>query len=290
MNEKENDIIILTFEEAKKHIKGQRYEQDMMRLLAGHIPFSRAEMYADYIIGECLVDEGTIDNPKQTYVVYCLSKKEIVFVTGQESKQLLSDIVLQTEWERESGAVLFFLRFLEQTLQDDTEYLQIIEESCYDMEEHILSGKCENNPANTMLYFRKHLLVRCFHYQQMTDMCETLETNMNDIFSEKELVLLAGFRNKADRLYQHCQMLREYMVQIRELYQQQIDIQQNSTMKVLTIVTAVFAPLSLIAGWFGMNFENMPEIHSSYGYPGVIILCMLVVVIEIAYFKYKRFW
>ena len=85
-------------------------------------------------------------------------------------------------------------------------------------------------------------------------------------------------------------MLREYMVQIRELYQQQIDIQQNHTMRILTIVTAIFSPLTLIAGWYGMNFVNMPELHSRYGYATIAVLCFVIILLEILYFRHKKYW
>ncbi|MCI5870389.1 MAG: cobalt transporter, partial [Dorea sp.] len=47
-----------------------------------------------------------------------------------------------------------------------------------------------------------------------------------------------------------------------------------------------FFPLTLITGWYGMNFQNMPELQS--GYPGVIILSVIVVVICIILFKKKK--
>jgi magnesium transporter len=40
----------------------------------------------------------------------------------------------------------------------------------------------------------------------------------------------------------------------------------NTTMKILTIITAIFVPLSFLAGLYGMNFENMPELRLRYGY------------------------
>ena len=49
-------------------------------------------------------------------------------------------------------------------------------------------------------------------------------------------------------------------MQLREMHQTQVDIRQNEIMKFLTIVTTIFMPLTLIAGWYGMNFTYMPEI------------------------------
>ena len=48
-------------------------------------------------------------------------------------------------------------------------------------------------------------------------------------------------------------MLKEYSMQLREMHQAQVDMRQNEIMKFLTIVTTIFMPLSLIAGWYGMN-------------------------------------
>lgn len=69
-----------------------------------------------------------------------------------------------------------------------------------------------------------------------------------------------------DRLYDHTQMLREYALQIREMQQAQIDLRQNDTMRILTVVSTIFFPLSLIAGWYGMNFTHMPELSAPYAY------------------------
>lgn len=50
-------------------------------------------------------------------------------------------------------------------------------------------------------------------------------------------------------------------------------------MKILTIVTTIFLPLSLLAGWYGMNFTGMPELTWKYGYPAVIAVSILVVAV-----------
>lgn len=63
----------------------------------------------------------------------------------------------------------------------------------------------------------------------------------------------------------------------------------NHRLAVLTILSAVFMPLTLIAGIYGMNFENMPELHFSWGYPIVIIGMLLIAGGMVLYFK-KRGW
>jgi magnesium transporter len=59
-------------------------------------------------------------------------------------------------------------------------------------------------------------------------------------------------------------------------------------MMVLTVVTTIFMPLTLIAGWYGMNFRYMPELESVFGYPVVIIVSILIAAAGIIYFKFKK--
>ncbi len=98
------------------------------------------------------------------------------------------------------------------------------------------------------------------------------------------------FQSKMEQLADETQMLREYAMQVQDVYQSEIEIKQNDVMKMLTIVTTIFLPLTLIAGWYGMNFEHMPEIKSQYAYPVIIAASVMIVSASLYYFKKKKFW
>ncbi len=110
------------------------------------------------------------------------------------------------------------------------------------------------------------------------------------MFNTEDCRLFRLVASRADRLYDNTKMLREYTAQLRELYKSQIDIEQNKIMRTLTVVTTIFMPLTVIVGWYGMNFKFMPELASKYGYIGVIVLSLLVVIGEIAFFKKKKWF
>ncbi len=63
----------------------------------------------------------------------------------------------------------------------------------------------------------------------------------------------------------------------------------NEVMKVLTIIATVFIPLSFIAGVYGMNFENMPELHHKYGY-FILLGVMLFVFLGMGYYFKRKGW
>lgn len=75
---------------------------------------------------------------------------------------------------------------------------------------------------------------------------------------------------------------------MREAYQSRLSIKQNELMKLFTVVTVIFLPLTLIVGWYGMNFKFMPELYSPLGYPAVIFVSAAIVVWLIWYFKKKK--
>ncbi|MDE7063374.1 MAG: cobalt transporter, partial [Lachnospiraceae bacterium] len=85
------------------------------------------------------------------------------------------------------------------------------------------------------------------------------------------------------------QVLREYAMQVQDVYQSEISIRQNAIMKVLTVVTTIFLPLTLIAGWYGMNFKYMPELAWEYGYPAAIGLSVIVVLVCLWIFRKKKY-
>ena len=59
-------------------------------------------------------------------------------------------------------------------------------------------------------------------------------------------------------------------------------------MKVLTVIATIFIPLTFVAGVYGMNFENMPELHWRWGYPTVMLFMALLGTTMFAYFKKKK--
>ena len=85
-----------------------------------------------------------------------------------------------------------------------------------------------------------------------------------------------------DQLADFCEMLEEnYTGFLGE---------ENKIMQFLTVVTTIFMPLTLITGWYGMNFVNMPELYYKGSYFIIIGVVLLIVIIEILYFKHKNWF
>lgn len=82
---------------------------------------------------------------------------------------------------------------------------------------------------------------------------------------------------------------RDMLSGMLDIYLSSINNRLNEIIKLLTIITTIFMPLSFIAGVYGMNFRFMPELEHPYGYPAVLILMALVALSMLVYFR-KRKW
>lgn len=171
---------------------------------------------------------------------------------------------------------------------NDVLYLSHIESEAEKMEENISSG----GSANFFPMLTKHrqkLSELNAYYEQLTDIGELFQSRACSSFTD-DTGDWDKFTHRAERLQNHVQLLRENMLQFRELYQSKQDARQNKIMGILTIVTTFFLPLTLLTGWYGMNFAYMPELKWRYGYPVVILVALIIAVGEFIYFKKKKFF
>ena len=126
------------------------------------------------------------------------------------------------------------------------------------------------------------------HYAQLMDLSQELEENENEFFKENNERYFHLVFQRVQTLHEMTSSLADYTSHIRDLNQTQIDIKQNKIMTILTVVTSIFMPLTLITGWYGMNFVHMPELKEPAAYPIVIAVCILIVIGCLVFFKRKK--
>lgn len=141
-----------------------------------------------------------------------------------------------------------------------------------------------------MTALRKETMAWFRYYSQLDDVACELHENENGFFTDSEQLMFRMFEDRVIRLREESQLLRESCAQLQSLFQAEIDTRQNRIMQILTIVTTIFLPLTLLVGWYGMNFVGMPELTWKYGYPVVVIVSIVTVGISLWVCKKKKFW
>jgi magnesium transporter len=104
--------------------------------------------------------------------------------------------------------------------------------------------------------------------------------------------VLPFFRDVHDHLRRIADLAESYRDLVAGLFEIHFTViatKTNDVMKTLAVVSAIILPLTLIAGIYGMNFENMPELHSRYGYYLTLVAMAILTIVLLIYF-WRRGW
>jgi magnesium transporter len=283
-----NVIAVLTWEELEK--KREILPPELVPLAlppAKSIRFCKVEPEGEHLWGTFFVPAK--GERRRMGFVFSIWQDNILFVDDSGFVAAAMEKLRESLNRDPPGAGHVFCDFVDLLIQKDLEDLMEMEEKVSTLENAALEGKLKDLD-HRMMTFRKGVSVLSHYYMQLADMAIAMQENSPGFFTAAEQQKLKLLSERASRLREETHILREYLMQIREVYQAQIGIRQNEIMKFLTAVTTVFLPLSLIAGWYGMNFSNMPELEWQFGYPLVAAVSAGVAVLCIWYFKKKDFW
>ena len=112
-----------------------------------------------------------------------------------------------------------------------------------------------------------------------------LSRDSTPVFNEQTKLYLRDCYDHVIQITDLTETYREMTTDLRELYLSAVNLRTNENMRVLTVITTIFMPLSFIAGVYGMNFDNMPELHWRWGYGFALLLMVLCTIGMLFYFK-----
>ena len=246
---------------------------------------TQAEVNYDSITGVIHIPNRHDLSSEGIWFTFALDEKGVVFVDGTGSAAgIVSSIAASKRW-RNPGIERFLYEFLLQLVKNDTAFMAEIEAVLDCMEEDIYEDRADSSNPERVNEIRGDLRDFDDYLEHLQDFASVLEENENGFFEEENLRYFRLFYNRVEKLRDKVSSLREQAVQLRDLYKMHLDIRQNRIMTILTVVTAIFAPLTLLVGWYGMNFEHMPELAFPYAYPIVIAVSLFIAIGLVVFFR-----
>ncbi|HHZ05362.1 MAG TPA: Mg2+ transporter [Clostridiales bacterium] len=267
----------------------EEIHKERMNIALHNAKHCAADMLRDCVVGTFVIPnkQQPIDN--NVIFGFYMTQGKLIFVDDTGTVEKMIEKLMKIQVMKKTLVAHFFFEFLEYIIRDDSTYLQEYDDKLDTVEENIVNGvKAEYEME--ILQIKKRLSIIYSYYQQLIDLSDNLWENYNSMFSKEDCRLFNFYSKRVSRLCDSVNGLKEYAEQIKSMYEAKVNSRQNKIMQVLTVVTTIFMPLTLITGWYGMNFQNMPELSWANGYYVVIIICVLIVAIEFAVLKIKNWW
>ena len=312
---KDNDLIEITFEEMKSDESAKywiiaapeeihenngffKFHNSTVEECISSKQHPRLEVYDEFSFGVINIMDKSANGSERFWLTakeldFYLTSRYLILVAKSPNKlvdnvknEVLENSNASNNYTVNLSKILYIL--LHRLTSMDNVIINEIEARIALLEEQVME-EARKDFTKEIIELRKHLLFLKRYYEPLLDIAERLEENENGLLEESALKYFSILKNRIERLNSNVLHLRDYVTQVREAYQAQVDISLNHTMKLFTVITAVFLPLTLIAGWYGMNFKHMPELNWVYGYPFAFALSAAVVMISLVYFKKHNF-
>jgi magnesium transporter len=122
----------------------------------------------------------------------------------------------------------------------------------------------------------------------LRDMISNIERSESQLFKETTSIYLRDVHDHTIRVIETVESYRDLIAGMMDIYLSSLSNKMNEVMKVLTIISTIFIPVTFIVGVYGMNFDYMPELHTKLGYLGVWIVILVIMVTLLMYFRRKK--
>jgi len=157
------------------------------------------------------------------------------------------------------------------------------------LEERLISAP-DQDCQHRIHHFKRELLNLRKLVWPLREVISELYSGEAQLVEESTAVYLRDLHDHVIQVLDTVELYRDTVSGLLDLYLSSISYRMNEVMQVLTIMASLFIPLTFIAGIYGMNFENMPELKLSWGYPAVWGVMLACVIGMLAYFKRKKWF
>lgn len=225
--------------------------------------------------------------------------EQVSFVLGknwvlsfQEQKGDVFDAIRQRLREnkasiRQKGADYLLYRLVDTVVDNYFFITEHISEAAEKLEEKVLQMPNEES-LNEIQQQKKQLIRFRRASKPLREAVAILQRDPNELIEESTMPYLRDVYEHIIQVSDVIDTQRDMLSGIMDLYLSGVSNRMNQVMQVLTIMATIFIPLTFIAGIYGMNFDNMPELHWKYGYLIIWLIMIAVIIFMIFYFRKKK--
>ncbi len=238
----------------------------------------------------------TSSSKKLTDENYSLIIKDNVLISFQEREDDIFNPVKErlrnfnNKKIRTSGSDYLAFSLLDVVIDNYIYIMSTIGDKIEKLEESVYAKEIEEDFLNLIDFYKRELNYFRRQVKPAKEMIlNFVKLDSDCIHEENE----AHFRELQDNVKEASDLsdsYREILYDLLNIYHTALSTKLNDIMKVLTMFSVVFIPITFIVGLYGTNFEYLPEIHWKYGYFIMLGVCLLIAVSMLIYFKRKKWF
>lgn len=196
----------------------------------------------------------------------------------------------KTRAQRYGPDYLVYLLLRGAIIENYKQILRVTHDHLEDIEEAMMESPNSDEPFHRLLAVRQR--VKPF-YPYILDLRDFLlklrDVETRYVSSQVRKLMVKNLTHEIEDLTFSYMRLRDWVHELVELYRANTNDNTNNVMKLLTIISTIFLPLSFIAGVYGMNFAYMPELSQPWGYP-LTLLVMASIGGGIVFYAWRKQW
>ena len=227
------------------------------------------------------------------HVSLVLGKNYLISFQEERTKDIFEPVIERIQASsgktRRNGADYLLYALMDLIVDHYFLITERIGEKMDEIEEQIVQEQANQQTLRTLYKLKRELAFIRRTIYPVRDIIGTLLREESDLIQHNTLPYLRDLADHANQIVETLESYRELIAGLMDVYYSIVSNRMNSVMKTLTIFSAIFMPLTFIVGVYGMNFQNIPELRTHYGYFIVLGVMAVVTLGMIMYFR-RRGW
>lgn len=254
----------------------------------------KVEYYENYVF--TIIKGGLITEQLESEQISLFLKKNVVIVfeekPGSSFSQVRERIRRGTGKIRASGSDYLYYALLDEVIDKYFPILDKLNHQLAQIEEEIVVSNLQLRDKDTIQQIhnaKSDLLMLHRIVWPVSDLISLIMREETPLITKTTRTFLKDCYDHSIQANELTQFYRDTASGLLNTFLAYEGHKTNEIVKVLTMISAVFIPLNFVAGIYGMNFPNMPEINSPYGYPIIMSLMFGIALAMLLFFR-RRGW
>ncbi len=243
-----------------------------------------------YTIDMAILKESSLEKNIRWVKKSFIINEKVIITIGNEESEIFSSI-----WNHLASNALAFkdktdtmlYTILDSICDEYFVALEDLEVLVENIENQLIKG-ASSELQTTILKLRRKILKFKRVVTSLRTVTYALISYDYSFICEENIKYIKTIYDNTFKIYETLEAEMDTLATDLSIYETKLSNKMNQTMEFLTVITTIMAPLTLIAGIYGMNFKYMPELEFKIAYPITILVMVILIIVQIIYFKRKK--